>query len=83
MDERRGLQKKCIMELLKDKNDHLVSFRDIVKPLLKNGKTHLFKALKARGIFCDGFSIPYFPFKSLSEAKSFLADRGLDVKMTI
>ena len=35
MDERRGLQKKCIMEILKNKKDQLISFKDIMKPLLK------------------------------------------------
>jgi hypothetical protein len=67
MLERRGLQKKCIKEIVKDWKDRLTPFRSIVKPLLKEGETHFFKSLKSRSLFCDGFALPSHPFKSLTE----------------
>ena len=83
MAERRGMQKKCIKEHVKDWKHRLISFKFVVRPLLKQGETSVFKPLKTRGIFCDGFTLPTHPFKSLNEAQSFLANYGVDVIMPI
>jgi len=83
MAERRGMQKKCIMEIVKDRKDYLTSFKSVVEPLLKQGETNVFKPLKSSGLFCDGFALPTHPFKSLTEAQSILANYGLDVILPI
>ena len=55
--------------------------KDIIKPLLEQGENHFFKPLKSRKVFCDGFSLPSYPFKTLSEAQNFLLTHGVNVNM--
>ena len=83
MAERRGLQKKCIIEIVNDRKDYLTSFKSVLGPLLKQGETNVFKPLKPSGLFCDGFALPSHPFKSLTEAQSILANHRLDVILPI
>jgi hypothetical protein len=68
---------------VKEEKDSITPMKNIMKPLLKQGESRFFEPLESRGIFCDGFSIPSYPFKTLSEAQSFLETHGVNVNMPI
>ena len=66
-----------------EEKDRITPMKNIIKPLLKEGESRFFEPLECRGIFCDGFAIPSYPFKTRSEAQSFLESHGINVTLPI
>ena len=69
------------MEQIKEEKGSITPMKDIVRPLLEQDESHFFEPLNSRKIFCDGFSLPSHPFKTLSEAQNFLLTHGVNVNM--